>query len=174
MLRREQPKDRPSHDVPAIQALGHDFLLAVFHFFKRSIARPSARHAEAPGRWVIMADLLDGSRTAESHRRSILQRPRCLLWAKNLRVRRRGDRINLSQCGNLWCGESGLGHEPTRRSLAAVSCLLQIPAAPCCAWGGGSGPGAVSRTAATTASFDDVVCDRQQRWWDTGRASSRS
>jgi hypothetical protein len=43
----------------------------------------------------------------------------------------------LSQCNNWRPGESPLGHEPPRRSLAAVTGLHPIPAAPGRAWGGG-------------------------------------
>ena len=51
--------------------------------------------------------------------------------------RRRRDRIALSHCGNLRSRSAGLGHEPPRRSLAAVTGLHPISAAPNRAWGGG-------------------------------------
>jgi hypothetical protein len=45
--------------------------------------------------------------------------------------------MSLSQCDNGPPQSVALGHEPPRRSLAAVTGLHPIPAAPIRAWGGG-------------------------------------
>jgi len=45
--------------------------------------------------------------------------------------------LTFLHCGGLRLPMSALGQEPPRRSLAAVTALHPIPAAPSRAWGGG-------------------------------------
>src|SRR5579864_3116433 len=77
-----------------------------------------------------------------------------------------GCSLPVLRCSEVSQAMSQLGHEPPRRSLAAVTASLPIAAAGARGRGGRLGPGATIRIAAKKSLFDHFISQQLHRFGD--------